>query len=182
MSFFLIFYSSVSLRLLFFFFFFFWLHLQQVDVPRPGIKLTSLQHSNAGHCSDRTGSLTCCTTRELLFVHFYILTLLSEVMYGRSPHCGSMSSESDCSSSCHCGGVGSIPGPVQWVKGSHVATGASYFTAVVPVQSLAQELQHAASLSIKKKKKSNIVMYINCKVCVFILYSRSCATFFLLES
>ena len=40
----------------------------------------------------------------------------------RSSHHGTMSSESDYSSPGHCGGMGSIPGPVQWVQGPRAAT------------------------------------------------------------
>ena len=46
-----------------------------------------------------------------------------------------------------CGGVGLIPGPVQWVKGSTEAT------AVAQIQSLAWELPHAESVTKKKERK-----------------------------
>ena len=45
-----------------------------------------------------------------------------------------------------CGGVGSIPGPAQWVKGSGVAT------AVAQIQSLAWELSYAMGAAIGEKK------------------------------
>ena len=49
--------------------------------------------------------------------------------------------------------MGSIPGPVKWVKGSGVAEAVAEVTAVAQIQSLAQELPYAVGMTIKKKKK-----------------------------
>ena len=51
--------------------------------------------------------------------------------------------ESNCSSLGHCGGLGLIPGLVQWVKRSGVAT------AVARIQSLARELPYAVGVAVK---------------------------------
>ena len=56
----------------------------------------------------------------------------------------------NCSNSGHCGGMGSIPGPAQWVKGSTVATAATQVTAEAQLPSLAQELPYAVDVAIKK--------------------------------
>ena len=48
----------------------------------------------------------------------------------------------------HCGGMGLIPGPVQWVKGAGIATAVA--------QILAWKLPHASAVAIKKKKKNNL--------------------------
>ena len=50
-------------------------------------------------------------------------------------------------------GVGSAPGLAQQVKGSGVATAASWVTAVARIQFLAWELPYAVGAAIKKKKK-----------------------------
>ena len=47
--------------------------------------------------------------------------------------------------------MGSIPGPVKWVKGSGVAEAVAEVTAVAQIQSLAQELPYAVGMTIKKK-------------------------------
>ena len=57
--------------------------------------------------------------------------------------------ESDCNSLGHCGGMVSIPGPGQWVKGSGVATAAAQVSAAAQIQSLAWELQYAIDTAIK---------------------------------
>ena len=57
--------------------------------------------------------------------------------------CGAVGWESDCSSSGHCGGVGSVPGLAQWVKGPRVATAEAQVAAEAWIQSLAQELPYA---------------------------------------
>ena len=44
--------------------------------------------------------------------------------------------------------AGSIPSPVQWIKGSRIAA------AVTQIQSLAQELPYAMGAEIEKKKNS----------------------------
>ena len=44
---------------------FFWLHPQHMEVPGPGIQ-PAPQSSDSSHCSDNTGSLSHCATRELL--------------------------------------------------------------------------------------------------------------------
>ena len=49
----------------------------------------------------------------------------------------------NCSGSGCCRGMGSMPGPVQWVKGSSGATAAAQ----------AQELPYAVSVPIEKRKK-----------------------------
>ena len=56
-----------------------------------------------------------------------------------------MGEESDCSGLDRCGGVGSIPGPAQWVRGSGIPA------AVALRQSLVQELPYATSVAIKKQ-------------------------------
>ena len=53
-----------------------------------------------------------------------------KIMFGSS-HCGAVGLESDSDGLGCCGGAGSIPGLVQWVKGSSVAA------AVAQIQSLA---------------------------------------------
>ena len=58
-----------------------------------------------------------------------------------------MVSESDCSTSSHCGGTDSIRGPVQWVKGSGIAA------AVAQIQPLAWEIPYALIAARKRKKK-----------------------------
>ena len=45
--------------------------------------------------------------------------------------------------------MGSVPAPVQWIKGSSVAIAAAW------IQSLAQELLHATGTAIKRKGKKN---------------------------
>ena len=52
---------------------------------------------------------------------------------------------SDCSSSGCYGGVGSVPGSVQWVKGSGVASAEAW------IQSLAWELPYAMATAITNK-------------------------------
>ena len=42
----------------------------------------------------------------------------------KSSHYGTVGEEPDCSGSGHSKGLGSIPGPVQWVKGPGVAVAA----------------------------------------------------------
>ena len=49
--------------------------------------------------------------------------------------------------------MGSIPGPVQWVKGSSFAPSVTQVMAATKIQSLAQELPYLAGAAIKKKKK-----------------------------
>ena len=70
-----------------------------------------------------------------------------------SPCCSGL--VSDCSSLGHCRGASSIPGPVQWIKGSGIDTAMAEVASVVWVQSLAQELPYAVSIAIKflKRKK-----------------------------
>ena len=55
-----------------FYLFTFWPHPQHVKVPGTGIE--PMLSSDPSCCSDDTGSLTCCTTRELLtyFRRMYI--------------------------------------------------------------------------------------------------------------
>ena len=62
-----------------------------------------------------------------------------------------MGKGSDCSSWGCCGGVGSIPGLVQWVKRSGLAT-AAVVAAAAWRQSLAWELPYVAGAAIGKKK------------------------------
>ena len=50
-----------------------------------------------------------------------------------------------CNSSGRFGGIGSIPSPAPWVKGSRVAT------AVAQIQPPAQELLYATGVTIKRK-------------------------------
>ena len=64
-----------------------------------------------------------------------------------------MGLESDYSSSGHCGGVGSIPGPVQWVKVSGVTTVATWFATVAQIPPLAWECSYAMVQPRKLKKK-----------------------------
>ena len=59
----------------------------------------------------------------------------------------------NCSGLGPCRGAGSIPGPVQWVKGSGVAPAVAEITAVVQTHSLAWELPYATGVTIKWKKK-----------------------------
>ena len=70
----------------------------------------------------------------------------------RSSCCGTVGWESDSSSLGHCGGRGSTPGLVQWVKGSGIAAAEAYATAAALIQFLAQEPSYAMSVAIKKKK------------------------------
>ena len=51
-------------------------------------------------------------------------------------YCGAAGSGSDCKGPGPSGGMGSIPSPVQWVKGSGII-------AVAQIQSLVQELPYA---------------------------------------
>ena len=55
---------------------------------------------------------------------------------------------SNCSGSSHCGGAGSIPSLVQWVKGSNVAAAAVQAAAMVQIQSLAWEFPQAMGVAI----------------------------------
>jgi len=52
--------------------------------------------------------------------------------------------------------MGSIPGPLQWVKGSGVGIAAAQVAAADRIQSLAWQLPHATSVAVKKKKKIGI--------------------------
>ena len=56
--------------------------------------------------------------------------------------------------------MGSIPGPVQWVKGSSIATAAAQVTATAQIQFLAQELPCATGVAIKKKIKDHILFFL----------------------
>ena len=49
----------------------------------------------------------------------------------------------------HWGGVGSIPGPAQWVKGSGIAATASWVATVVHTQSPAEQLPYAVGPALK---------------------------------
>ena len=60
-----------------------------------------------------------------------------------------MGKESDCSSSGHFRGIGSIPWPAQLLKGSGIATVVAEVAAVAWIQSLAQGLPHATGAAIK---------------------------------
>ena len=51
-----------------------------------------------------------------------------------------------------CGGVGSIPSPMRWVKGSGIATAAAQVTAAARIQSQAREFLHATGIATKKKR------------------------------
>ena len=62
-----------------------------------------------------------------------------------------MGQESRCSGSGHCGGQGSIPGPVQCVEGSSIASAAAQ------IQSLARGLPHAPGVAIKKYIKDKLL-------------------------
>ena len=66
--------------------------------------------------------------------------------------------ESDCSSLGCCGGVGLIPGPAQWVKGSGIAAPAVEATSVARIQYLGQELPYATGAAILKKKKGKVMI------------------------
>ena len=57
----------------------------------------------------------------------------------------------------HCGGMGSIPGPAQGMKGSSVAAAVTEATAAAQIQSLMQELPCTLGVAIKKKKKKEKV-------------------------
>ena len=63
-----------------------------------------------------------------------------------------MGYESNCSGSGYCRGEGSIPGLVQWVKGSGVSIAAAQVTAVAWIQSLIQELPYAAGAAKERKE------------------------------
>ena len=56
--------------------------------------------------------------------------------------------EPNCIISGCCGGVGSIPSLVQWVKGSCIATAKAELVFVVQIQSLAWELPYALGVAI----------------------------------
>ena len=53
----------------------------------------------------------------------------------------------------HCGGTGSISGPVQWVKGSSIAAAVAQAAAVARIKSLAWELPQATGAANKQNKK-----------------------------
>ena len=59
---------------------------RHVEAPRPGMETGPQQcpSSDPSHCCDNTGSLTHCTTRELLF--FYLITLFTTVLLRHSSH------------------------------------------------------------------------------------------------
>ena len=59
----------------------------------------------------------------------------------------------------HCGGMGSIPGLVQCVKGSGIATAMAQVAAVVWIQFLVWEVLYTNSAAIKKKKKNVLLGY-----------------------
>ena len=42
--------------------------LWHMEIPRPGLNLC--HSSGPGYCSENVGSLTCCSTRELHWIHF----------------------------------------------------------------------------------------------------------------
>ena len=72
-----------------------------------------------------------------------------------SSHCVSVGYISNFSSSGHCKGEGSIPGPAQWVKGASVAA------AVAQPQFLARELPYDVDAAIKlQKKKKGVIRHI----------------------
>ena len=52
-----------------------------------------------------------------------------------------------------CGGAGSVPGQVQWVKGSGIAAAAVEVAAVALIQSMAQNFRMPWVQPLKKKKK-----------------------------
>ena len=62
-------------------------------------------------------------------------------------------SESSRSGLGCCGSVSSIPGPVQWVKGSSVAVAVAQIEAVAWIQSLAWELAYAMGAAIEQTKE-----------------------------
>ena len=59
----------------------------------------------------------------------------------------------ECNSSSRCRGAGSIPGPVQQVKGSGTAAAVAQVATVAQIQSLAWEYPSAVSAAIKKINK-----------------------------
>ena len=59
---------------------------------------------------------------------------------------------------CCCGNEGLIPSPVQWVKGSSVATVVAQVAAAALIQSLAQGLPYATGAAKKRKKNIKIVV------------------------
>ena len=54
-----------------------------------------------------------------------------------------------------CRGEGSIPSPVQWVKGSDIAPAVAQVINVTWIQSLAQELPYAMGAAVKLKNQLN---------------------------
>ena len=58
---------------------------------------------------------------------------------------------SNCNGLGHCGGMGSIPSPAQWVIGSGIATGAAWVAVAARIQSLGRYLPYATNGAIKKK-------------------------------
>ena len=66
----------------------------------------------------------------------------------RCSRCGTVGEESDCRSSGCCRGVGLIPSPAQWVKGSRVTIAAAQVAAVARIQSLPWELPYATDAGI----------------------------------
>ena len=56
--------------------------------------------------------------------------------------------------------MGSIPGVVQWVKGSGVATAVAQVVAVAWIQPLAQEFPYALGAAIKKTKTKENQIYL----------------------
>ena len=57
-----------------------------------------------------------------------------------------------------------IPGPLQWVKGSGIATAVAEVTAVARTQSLAGNLSYAAGVAIKKKKSLQTEVNTNMRI------------------
>ena len=53
-----------------------------------------------------------------------------------------------------CRGMGSIPDPVPWVKGSSISTAVAPVAAATRIQSLAWELPYAMGVAIRKKQSN----------------------------